>query len=65
MRKLDNDCKKQSKRRFEQINLDMSNLLFIFLLPSLALKNTDSNINGGQSELREQRYLKMTVLMVL
>ena len=29
MRELDNDCKKQSKRRDEQINLDMSNLLFI------------------------------------
>ena len=29
MRKLDNDCKKQWKRRYEEIKLDMSNLLFI------------------------------------
>ena len=29
MRELDNDCKKQSKRHDEQINLDMSKLFFI------------------------------------
>ena len=28
MRELDNDCKKHSKRRYEHINLNMSNLLF-------------------------------------
>ena len=32
LRKLDNDCQKQSKRRCEKINLDMSNLFFIFSL---------------------------------
>ena len=37
MRELDNDCKKQLKR-YEQINLDMSNLLFIFSLPTNLLQ---------------------------
>ena len=32
LRKLDNDCQKQSKRRCEKINLDMSDLFFIFSL---------------------------------
>ena len=39
------------------------------LTPSLVLKKNSlrhaANIHGGQSELPEQRYLKMTVLMKL
>ena len=37
--------------------------------PSLVLKKNslkhEAKIHGGQSELPEQRYLKMTVLMML
>ena len=44
MIELDNDCKKQSKCRYEWINLDMSNLLFI--LPSITLLKNIRELNS-------------------
>ena len=38
------------------------------LTPSLVLKNSlkhATKVHGGHSELPEERYLKMTVLMIL
>ena len=45
MRELDNDYKKQLKRRWEEINLDMSNLLFIFSLRKSDLVSLKADVD--------------------